>query len=305
LLIHRLSAGDERTCANIQAALAQLIEGWDTFDQRRDDLLGQLEKAIANASVSGQKTILDLATALLNSENSVDVLEKSLPSCNLLQDFRVLSHKEARRKALELSEILLKNLQNTEVRNSCRDLIRACLQDDEPENRLKAVQLGSRPPINLLSEIVPRLRDSNPNVRYAALLVLGIATEVLATDDLLPCLHDSNAQIRRLCQMALLGRGLRDEHIRLGRLLTEPDARKRLQVPDALRQTTDLEPGIWLRWLSHDPSPAVRAVAIRAAMETSNVEMKDRLSQMSQNDPSTTVRQLAKFYLSYHFPSVQ
>jgi hypothetical protein len=72
----------------------------------------------------------------------------------------------------------------------------------------------------------------------------------------------------------------------------------RLQVIDQLRYAHDLEPGVWLRRLSHDPAPAVRAAAVRAAAERHTVHLTDRLEQMAQNDPCPTVRQLAKYYLS-------
>jgi HEAT repeat protein len=179
------------------------------------------------------------------------------------------------------------------------------LQDNEPENRVKAVHLGTLPSMQLLDRTVILLNDPSAQVRYAALVAVGPAPEVLATDDLLPTLHDPEPQIRKLCQTALKGRGLLDEHILLGKLLTDPEAKNRLQVLDILQKTGDLEPGIWLRRLSHDPSPAVRAAAIRTAIEINSVDLTDRLGQISQNDPSTTVRQLAKFYLSYQKPGVR
>jgi hypothetical protein len=72
-----------------------------------------------------------------------------------------------------------------------------------------------------------------------------------------------------------------------------------LQVLEQLRQANDLEPGVWLRRLSHDPVPAVRAAAARAAGENDQVDLSDRLTQMAQSDPSPTVRQLARYYLSH------
>jgi hypothetical protein len=41
----------------------------------------------------------------------------------------------------------------------------------------------------------------------------------------------------------------------------------------------------------------VRAAAVRAAGEEQQVDFSDRLTQMAQNDPSPTVRQLAQYYL--------
>jgi hypothetical protein len=73
----------------------------------------------------------------------------------------------------------------------------------------------------------------------------------------------------------------------------------RLQVVQTLAEA-NVEPGAWLRRLTLDPSPAVRAAALRLAGEPSTeVDLTDRMEQMTANDPSPTVRQLAQFYLSY------
>ena len=50
---------------------------------------------------------------------------------------------------------------------------------------------------------------------------------------------------------------------------------------DYLEDVEDLDPAIWLRRLSHDPSPAVRAVAICAASDKEAVDLSDRLDQMA------------------------
>jgi HEAT repeat protein len=305
LLVQQLSDDDEKTCASVQAALAQFIQGWDTFDPRREDLLNQLANAFESDSVVGKETVLGLALVFLNSMDSVSNPEKLLPYCRLLKDSGSNSNKSIRKKALELSEKLVDKDHTPKVLGSCRELIQTCLKDNDPENRIRAVHLGTIPSMELLDRMVTLLKDPSAQVRYAALLAVGPAPEVLATDDLLPTLHDPDPQVRKLCQTALKGRGLLDEHILLGRLLTDPDAKNRLQVLDILQKTRDLEPGIWLRRLSHDPSPAVRAAAIRTAIEISSVDLTDRLGQISQNDPSTTVRQLAKFYLSYQKPGVR
>ena len=80
--------------------------------------------------------------------------------------------------------------------------------------------------------------------------------------------------------------------------MTDAQPGTRLQVLDLLGRSRDLEPGAWLRRLSNDPSPAVRAAAVRAATEQPMASLVDRLEQMAQNDPSSTVRQLAQYYLS-------
>jgi hypothetical protein len=123
--------------------------------------------------------------------------------------------------------------------------------------------------------------------------------EVIHTDNLLIWLHDSDAEVRKRCEQALQTekRGLSRRYIRMGRLVTDPRWEVRLSVLDHLETAQDLDAGTWLRRLSHDTSPAVRAAAIRAAAENDTVDLSDRLDQMARDDPSPTVSSLARHYL--------
>ena len=67
---------------------------------------------------------------------------------------------------------------------------------------------------------------------------------------------------------------------------------------DQLGEAGDVDPGVWLRRLSHDPSPAVRAAAARVMSGLDHIDLSDRLDQMSRGDPSPSVAQLARYYLS-------
>jgi len=149
----------------------------------------------------------------------------------------------------------------------------------------------------LLGHVVPLLRDPDPEVRRAAVLALGSAQSVIGDDDLLPLLHDSDAQVQQLCEVALRSRGLQEEHLECARLISDPSPTARLQLLQRLRHATDLDVGVWLRRLSQDSSPAVRAAAVRAASQQAQLGLRDRLLEMSQQDPSPTVRQLAGHYL--------
>ena len=111
-------------------------------------------------------------------------------------------------------------------------------------------------------------------------------------------LHDPDPEVRTLCEEALRSRGLQEEHVKLGRLMTDSRPAVRLQVLARLYRVHDLEPSIWLRHLSHDPAPAVRAAAVRAAAEQKGTGLADRLEQMAQNDPCPSVRQLAQYYFA-------
>jgi HEAT repeat protein len=204
--------------------------------------------------------------------------------------------KEVRGAALSLVRALVTQAGCQEAMITCREAAQAALADAAPQNRIRAIQLALGTGMNLLEHVVSLLRDGDPEVRRATVLAVGSAPEVVSTDELLPLLHDGDAKVRQLCEKALEGRGLSADHIRLGRLMTAADAKTRLQVLECLRRTRGIEPAIWVRRLSHDPSEAVRAAAVRAAGEFCVVHLNDRLEQIAQNDPSPTVRQLAQFY---------
>jgi HEAT repeat protein len=185
-----------------------------------------------------------------------------------------------------------------EFLHHCRELAKACLGDTQGENRARAVQLSLNPGMDLQRYLLPLLRDPEAEVRRLALLALGPAQDVIVSEELLRWLHDPDPEVRRLCETALRGRKLSENHIQLGRLLTADKAQVRLQVLDHLRKATDLDPGVWLRYLSQDPVPSVRVAAMRAASTQAfvHVPFHDRLEQMC-SDPNPSVSQLAQFYL--------
>src|SRR5208337_1265426 len=130
-------------------------------------------------------------------------------------------------------------------------------------------------------ELAPLLDDPVAEVRQAAILAVGPARDVVNTEDLLRALHDPDPDVRRLCEVMLLGdRGLRQEDVILGRLISDARPEVRLKVLDRLRPASDTEPGVWLRRLSQDPVPAVRAAALRAVAEQPLLDFSERLQQM-------------------------
>jgi hypothetical protein len=185
-----------------------------------------------------------------------------------------------------------------EVRLVARAVIQACLRGSEPAERQLAVRLAQQPEVNLLAAVAALLHDPDLEVRRQALAAVSTSAEAIRSDELLRWLHDDDAEVRRLCEAALGWRGLTPEQIRRGRLLTDTRAAVRLQVLIGLEDASDLDPAIWLRHLSHDSEPAVRVAAVRAAAEMPLVNLSDRLEQMAQDDPSDTVRQVSRFYLS-------
>ena len=179
-------------------------------------------------------------------------------------------------------------------------IVQAGLQDDEASNQEQAISLAVKPEFGLGAAVVPLLKDSKPEVRRSALLAVAALRESVPDDDLLPCLHDSDAEIRGLCETALKARGLRDKDVQLGRLIIDPKPLKRLEVLRFLPHDSQLDPHAWLNRLCQDPSPAVRASAARAAMDPTSsldVDLSQRVRQMAQSDPDGTVRQIADYLI--------
>jgi HEAT repeat protein len=255
-------------------------------------LIGRLADDFPRFSLAGQGCALELVAdwVPLAGPEGIQATVRMLPLATRSAD------KEVRGRAVALAGLLAQQPMPAEMLAVCREVVRKGLQDAEPDNRVLAVQQATHAALDLLPQVAPLLDDPVPVVRRSAILAVGPAREAIATDDLLRSLHDTDEDVRRLCEAALKQtRGLSNSDVALGRLISDSRPGTRLQVLDSLRRP-DLEPGIWLRQLSHDAVPAVRAAAVRAAGEQQQADLSARLWQMAQNDPSPTVRQLAQFY---------
>jgi hypothetical protein len=293
-LLGCLGRPDRQACENAEEALRRLAGRWDRGDPRRAALAGQLAEGFARLSVRGQGAVLRLETAWL--ADGADVPPTAAQA--LLQRARA-ADPAVRALALDLAALVVQRPGTDALLGDCRDLTQRCLRDAEPATRLRAVQLAVHARLGLLEEVLLRLSDPAAEVRREAMLAARSAPEaIMKTENLLRWLHDPDEDVRRLCEAVLRGRHLSEKHLQLGRLLTDGRASVRLQVLRSLHADSDLEPGVWLRLLSIDPEPAVRVAAVRAAVSDPRVDLSDRLDQMIQSDPSPTVSQLARYYLS-------
>jgi HEAT repeat protein len=256
-----------------------------------------LAKRLVTLSEPGALVALQIQEHLVSTSEGLDLM----PAISrILTETSLTANTVVHARALVWAANLIERDTSGELISASRTLTQKCLGDDTAGNRLQAIRLALRPEIDLLEALVPLLSDPVAEVRRAAILALGPVPGVLNTDDLLRWLHDPDAGVRALCADALRSRGLKAEHIQLGRLMTDDRPEVRLQVVERLRTANDLDPGIWLRQLSHDSAPAVRAAAIRAATEQAVGSLRDRLEQMTQNDPCPSIRQLAQYYLTAH-----
>lgn len=296
-LLESLKQSDARPCGNARAALERLSQVWGVDDPLTGELAQRLARDFGQFSAIGQREILELAAAWFAESGPRSAILISACS-RLVGEAAAATDNEIQASALSLCDVLLNQPERRgeEAVEPARNLIRVALSASTVNNRLQAVRLTLHRSLDLLDQVAGLLSDESALVRRAALLVVGPARDAVHDDQLLPCLHDADAEVRRLCEAALIARGLRPEYLELGRLLTDPRPAMRLQVLDCLRGSTELDRGLWLRRLSHDSAPCVRAAALRAMTQQTFVDLSDRIDQMARDDPSPTVCQLARFY---------
>jgi HEAT repeat protein len=299
-LLDCLGRDDARACANVEAALVHLTHAWGLADGRCRELLDEARQRFAAFSAAGREAILHWQIALLHDADSKAPVPAALRqrACDLLVQAADRDEAGVRGQALALAGVLLERTGPGPWLDRCRELLRKGFADHDADTRLRAVQLSLQTCFQtdtiLLKQVVPLLHDPSPAVRRVALLSIGPLPAVVSEEDLMPLLHDADADVRRWCETALRSRGLQDEQVLLARLASDSRASARLEVLYHLGRA-EVDAGLWLRRLSQDPSPAVRAAAIRAAAQA-DIALGDRLRQMAQSDPSPTVRQLAAFY---------
>ncbi len=302
-LVDSLADANDAGCRNLLGALDDLARAAGPADPTVADVAARLGRAYSGLKPSMQAQALATVAGWVRGPELSDGLAAAL--AQLIADSASSDDADVQSAALDLASVLVRHPRGESAVGAARDLARGGLRSSSADVRLKAVRLCLQPGMELLEQLVGLLRDPAAEVRRAAIVAVGPAEQLVREDVLLPGLHDPDEEVRKHTEAALRGRGLRPEHLEMGRLLTHPKAAARLQVLDRLRtildggkdEAADLDPGVWMRRLSHDPSPAVRAAALRLMSQQAVVDLSDRIDQMARSDPSETVCQLARFYL--------
>lgn len=301
-LLARFSRQNAQECKNAAAALAALTKKWGTSDLRTYDIASKVNASFDSFSASGKEAALVWSLAVADASSLPRPLRPSL--CHLFEKAAQQKENGIKEQALALANILIERNPSPEFMTTCEKLIRQELKSSQDSQRVHAVHLTLHGVFqekhDLLRQVVPLLKDKSAEVRRAAVLAVGTSPEVIAEEEMLPLLHDSDEEVRKLCEAALRSRGLHDDHILLGRLITDQRPTARLKIIRHLPRVHDVDPVLWLERLSKDSSEAVRAAAIRLAASSSQIDFRNRLMQMAQSDPSETVRQLARFYLTHN-----
>lgn len=174
-----------------------------------------------------------------------------------------------------------------------REVVRV-LGDREPAIRAEAVSALAELPIDTEAQpAVAYLEDPSPEVRLAVVKGFAKRRTLLSEESLLPRLWDSSSAVANATEQALRDRGLSPEQIGLGKMVVHPQTRMRLSAVSTILDHTDLDPVVWLLFLSHDADADVRARAVEALAGRDSSQARERLSEMASSDPSPDVRQAA------------
>ncbi len=305
-LLEGLSNEDALVCTNLHIALGLIARKWGVADPRCQQMIERLHQHFDVFSLAGQEKTLQFLTSFLQQEGT-----KSCPSA-MTREIGDLLLSAAKRPELCIGTLLLAAelldcVPTSHWVEQCRVMAERGLSHQKQGTRVAAMQLLMREPMRknkeLLTKVLPLLRDPEAAVRRVAILVLASENEVLREDGLLPLLHDEDNEVRDRCEKALRIRGLTDDDIKLARLISDANPMTRLRVLQFLPQMPNLNLAEWLRQLSLDPSAAVRAAAVRAAGESASDDLAQRLREMAEQDPSETVRMNAQHYLLQRAPS--
>lgn len=300
-LLRTLATADETLARNLEAGLRAAAADWPVDDPRTLRAAEAVAQAFPGLSQDGKKASLRFLAARADADDNHGSLPA--PLARILGDLLpiAVADDDLRPTALGLAGALVENSAAGQWQPQCRELAIKGLADASPTMRLAALGLILRDPLrkdtDLLTRVAPFLRDPEPRVRRASIVALGTNSEVVREEHLLPLLHDDDDEVRRLCEVALRGRGLTDAHLHMARLISDPDPVSRMRVLPLLRGPADIDVDVWLRRLTLDVAPAVRAAAIRAASHDPSEDLRQRLGEMAQSDPSPTVREIARFYV--------
>ena len=209
-LLDCLDGGDDRACENAAAALDYLARTWGESDPRHGRSGRPRGPAFGRMCPASQAVLLHGMAGWFHGAPPASGL---VPACaRLLTEAAESNDAGTQQAALELAGVLVRQPQEGEALRPARELARAGLKSEAPANRLRAVQLTLHPGMDLLESVVGLLRDPAVEVRRAAILAVGPADQVVRDEGLLPSLHDPDAEVRRLTEEALRGRGLQPIH---------------------------------------------------------------------------------------------
>jgi hypothetical protein len=301
-LLECLNDPSPECCDNARAALEKLTAQWGPGDTRTISLALRCGREFQRMSPDGQRNVLELAAGWFaqGPQDAGTTAGLVPPGARLLAEAVVTKNADVQAHALELCGVLTRHPQGNEALSSARELVRVCLASDKPEVRVRAVQLTLQPGMDLAEQVVPLLADPAVEVRRAAILAVGPgcpANDGVVEDVLFPSLHDSDAEVRALCDKALRSRGCTPQQVKLAWQMTHPAAAERNKVFVVLLRARDFDPSRLLNQLSQDPAESVRSNALSFMAMWNPEAMRPIVAKMADHDSADTVKDLAKKWL--------
>jgi HEAT repeat protein len=170
-----------------------------------------------------------------------------------------------------------------------------CLEHAEVPARLAATQCLSALVLDAAAApALAGLKDDHPGVRGEVLKDFAGRPTLLTEEMIIPLLHDANPVVADLAAAVLKGRGLDQEQLGLCRLIAHPRPELRASAVPLLLERTDIDPVLWLIYLSRDGDATVRLKAVEALAGRITPESLPRLREMAAADPSPAVRKAAE-----------
>ena len=212
-LVALLQSSDVRLCANGEAGLSGLAKRLGPDSIGTELVAQQLSEKLDAFSTPGREAALEWYLVILHEVKQGNAAPIVLTEAanKVLTASAKIRESGLRLRVLALAEVLLGRGATPHV-ELCHELAVQGMASQEAELRARAVRLVMHAPLHkekpLLDGAVRFLKDPAPEVRRAAVLTIGLAEEAVAVQEMLPLLHDSDDEVRRLCEVALRGRGL-------------------------------------------------------------------------------------------------
>jgi HEAT repeat protein len=171
--------------------------------------------------------------------------------------------------------------------------VRALADPDATVRVMAVAALAALPLPDQAAPAVAAVRDEHPDVRYQVLAGFRDRRELLDEEAILPLLFDPVPRVAQMAETVLKHRGLTPDQIGLGKMVVHPLPKMRASAITLLRERSDIDPTVWLVYLSRDSDDEVRAEAVAALAENPTLEARERLAEIAATDASPTIREAA------------
>ncbi len=168
------------------------------------------------------------------------------------------------------------------------------LGDASPKVRANAVAVLAALPLDVKAEpAVAYLADPDVDVRLTVIRGFAKRPTLLDEERLLPLLYDPMPGVGATAEAVLTERGLSSGQIGLGKMVFHPNAAMRASAVELIGQHAEIDPVVWLVFLSRDQDETVRGRAVKALIGRDSDEARARLAEMATSDPSPAIRSAA------------